>query len=97
MRSSEQKERLLGKIADIFELPKDVILDLPRLIMTGNERLLIENHRGILVYSEENVRIKAAKGEIRITGRDLTLLEITKEEIWLEGRIEEIKLPEWRE
>lgn len=39
---------LRSELADFFELPKDILLDLPRLTLLGNLRLVIENHRGLI-------------------------------------------------
>lgn len=95
MKSTKVKDSILGKIATFFELPQDVVLDLPRLVMTGNQRLFVENHRGLLAYSDQGVRIKAAKGEIQIFGQSLKLIEITQEEVQLEGLIERVQLEGW--
>jgi sporulation protein YqfC len=84
------------KFINFFELPSEVLLDLPRLVMSGNEKLIIENHRGLLEYTNEIVRVETTHGEIRITGEDLNLVSIVQEEIWLEGRINRVEMPEWR-
>ncbi|HHU82724.1 MAG TPA: sporulation protein YqfC [Firmicutes bacterium] len=85
-------------LVNFFGLPREVLLDLPRLVMLGNSRMVVENHRGLLEYTEETVRIKTAhNGEIRVTGKGLNLLYMVKEELGLAGRFLRIDLPEGEE
>jgi sporulation protein YqfC len=90
----EKKQKFKAKIADLLELPSDVLLDLPRLVLMGNQRLFLENHRGIIEYTNEVVRIDTPVGEVKATGKNLNLLLITKEEIMLEGELSKL---EWVE
>ncbi len=94
MGKVEKKEKFKAKIADFLELPSDVILDLPRLVLMGNQRLFLENHRGIVEYTNEVVRIDTPAGEVKITGKRLNILMIAKEEIMLEGELSKL---EWVE
>lgn len=88
------KKRWKAKLVDFFGLPREVVLDLPRLVMLGNSRMVVENHRGLLEYTEETVRIKTARdNEIKITGKDLNLLYMVKEELGLAGQFVRIDLP----
>lgn len=96
MEKGKQRKDWFGRLINFFELPSDVLLDLPRLVMSGNEKLVIENHRGLLEYTNETVRVYTACGEICIIGEDLNLVSIEQEEIWLEGRISRVELPKWR-
>lgn len=71
----------------IMEIPKEVVVDLPLISMTGNEELTIENYKGVIEYSEERIRINTAKGVIKIEGRNLLLREITDDDIEVTGTI----------
>lgn len=91
---ARRKKRCQTLLVNFFGLPGEVLLDLPRLVMLGNNRMVVENHRGLLEYTEETVRIKTAdSGEIRITGKGLNLLYMAKEELGLAGRFLRIDLP----
>lgn len=88
------KKRYKTLLVNFFGLPREVLLELPRLVMLGNSRMVVENHRGLLEYTEETVRIKTAQdGEIRVTGKGLNLLYMVKEELGLAGRFLRIDLP----
>lgn len=77
-------------ISEILELPKDIILDLPRINIIGNLEIGIENHKGIIEYSEEMIRVRFKGGAIRILGQSLLIKTITKEAIIICGKINSI-------
>lgn len=81
-----------GSLADILELPPDVVLDLPRLTVIGNRRVVVQNHRGIIAYTPHQVRVGATGGEVEITGVELQLEAIRSEELIVKGRIGQISL-----
>ena len=89
-----KKARFRAKVADYFELPSEIILDLPRLVLTGNQRLLIENHRGIKEYAKDEIRLSTPVGKLRIHGQDLEILAIDQEQVEIKGRIDQV---EWEE
>ncbi len=89
-----KRGRFRAKVADFFELPSEIVLDLPRLVLTGRQRLLIENHRGIREYAKDLIRLGTPAGKLKITGADLEILVIDQEQVEIEGRIDHI---EWEE
>lgn len=74
-----------------FDVPQDVSLDLPRLMMIGDMQLCIENHDGVLHFSNERLDLAINKGRIEVHGRELVIRSILPEEVWIEGKISEIK------
>ena len=42
----------MQKVTDSFELPKDIVLGLPIVTAYGYNELTIENHKGILSFSD---------------------------------------------
>ena len=46
------KEVLVEKL----ELPKDVILDIPKIIVMGRNEITIENHKGIQIFEKNKIR-----------------------------------------
>ncbi|MBN8236674.1 sporulation protein YqfC [Halobacillus kuroshimensis] len=78
-------------IGRYFDLPADVMLDLPRITTIGSIHVYIENHTGLLHFSEEEVRIQYKKGQVRIVGRDLGVKMMLKEELLLEGELKSVE------
>jgi sporulation protein YqfC len=91
-----QKTPLSHKIARLLDLPLDTMIDWPRIILSGNKNVVIQNHRGIIEYDQSAARIATKLGELRISGRDLVLVHALKEEIIVEGKIDCIELTDWR-
>ncbi len=83
------------KIAEIFEIPRDIIMDLPNMTLIGNAQLFIENHRGIIEYEPNKIRLNTARGEIIIEGDALMIETITDEEIILSGRFRKLEYADW--
>lgn len=79
------RQSLRQKLAGSLEIPKDVILDLPRITILGDLQVMIENHRGVIQYSPEQVVVGMSKGRIDITGTDLVIGVIHEEEITVTG------------
>ncbi|MGI6364394.1 MAG: sporulation protein YqfC [Bacillota bacterium] len=87
-----KKDKVRKKIADIFDLPPDIVLDLPRIILVGRIQLYIENHKGITLYDENEIRISVNGGGIVIGGKDLQLRTVYNDDIYIEGEIHSILL-----
>ena len=34
-------------LVDKFDLPAEIVMDIPKIIITGNKEITIENHKGI--------------------------------------------------
>ncbi|MDI9475478.1 MAG: sporulation protein YqfC [Natronincolaceae bacterium] len=78
-------------LAEILELPKDIILDLPKIIMIGNLQIYVENHKGILEYTDNRIRINTKSGILCIMGKNLMLKNIVIEEIIIVGEINQVE------
>lgn len=88
-----RKERIsLGeKVTEAFELPKEVVLDIPRITIVGKRNMTIENYRGVFEYSETRIRVNTGSGIIKIEGNNLEMKEITSEEITIEGGMQKVE------
>ena len=83
-----RKERVvLSTVAELFDLPADVVAGLPRLEMVGSRQLYLEHHAGILAYSEEQIDVNTSAGALRVRGEGGSLLAMTAEELRIGGRI----------
>lgn len=76
--------------SDLFDVPPDVALNVPRMTMVGSIQLYLENHRGVAHFSDQELRLKIDQGEIRILGRDLKIHAIYTEEVLIGGHIKSI-------
>ena len=87
----ERKPKLKERIAEVLELPKEIVLNIPKLTMIGNSGLIIENYKGVSQYDDNKVRINTGVGVSRISGEGLVIKEITSENILVDGVITNIE------
>jgi len=78
-------------VAELFDLPADVVAGLPRLEMVGSRQLYVEHHAGILSYSREQIDANTAAGILRVMGEDLSLLAMTAGELRIGGTIRAVE------
>ena len=50
------------KITKSLQLPEDILLEKLNIEILGNEKINIINHKGIIYYSSENIRINSTSG-----------------------------------
>ena len=87
MEKRRKENGVLTQVAELFDLPADVVAGLPRLEMIGSRQLYVEHHTGILSYSEEQIDANTTGGVLRIRGERLTLMAMTAGELRIGGRI----------
>lgn len=83
-------QQLKQLIVNKMDLPEDVMMDLPRITMIGQIHIYIENHRGLLAFTDKEVRLLLKHGQLLIKGSAFVIRTILPEEILLEGKIEQV-------
>ena len=74
MKGKFQEKR--EKILDKLDFPTDISLDMPKIIVVGNREITIENHKGIMSFQSNMVKINSRVGAITIDGRNFEILFI---------------------
>lgn len=82
------EKRIKEKFMDMMELPKEMLKDIYRITLLGNEDILVENYKGIIEYEENIIRLNNG---INIFGSNLNVEEITNEDIFITGKINNIE------
>ncbi len=85
------KDSLKQKMAEATNLPKDVVLGIPILTMTGRMELCIENYRGIIEYTDVLIRVQSKSGQIRVSGKRMQIEYYTNDEMKITGYIQSIE------
>lgn len=80
------------KINELLEIPKEVYSNVPNIILTGFEEMIIENNKGILEYEDYYVRVNTSIGIININGINLKLEKMTEDNLKISGKIEKIDI-----
>ena len=86
-----KKKKKSNRVDKLLELPKEVYSNEPKIVITGFDELIIENFKGILEYEEFFVRINTYIGIININGYNLSLENLTNDDLKVKGKIESIE------
>ena len=82
------KKNKVNKLDKILELPQEVYSNVPKIIVTGFDEMIVENFKGILEYEEFYLRINTYMGIINVNGYGLNLENLTNDDIKITGKIE---------
>ncbi len=81
------KASLKEKFAEMLDLPKEIVLNIPKITLVGNKDMMIENFKGIMEYEDDRIRVNTGIGVVKISGARLLIREITSEDIIISGDI----------
>ena len=85
------KEILVEKL----DLPKDVLLDVPKIIVIGRNEVTIENHKGIMIFERDKIKINTNMSPIEIKGSQFEILYIAASTITIKGYFDSIEYVGW--
>lgn len=83
----KMKKDLTQGVAEALSIPPETLTDLPLVSVRGNRSVCIENHRGIVGYSEDCVQIAVKKGSIFVFGQKLHIVCMSRRTLELRGKI----------
>ena len=86
------KGKRKNEILNMLEVPKEINSYNTKITILGFDEILIENYKGILEYEEFYIKINTEIGEVNINGFNLSLKQITDDDILIKGKIESIDL-----
>ena len=73
-------------LAERLSLPEDALLGAAKLTVTARRKMLIENHRGILAYTDGLVEVNGKGVLLRIRGEKLLLRAMDSEMLLVTGQ-----------
>ena len=82
---------LCEDLAERLELPQEALPGALRLTALDDRRLLIENHRGLLAYGTEEIRVAAARGALTVRGSGLTMSAMDRSALLIVGHLQRIE------
>ncbi len=86
------KKNNIRKINKLLEFPEEISSNEPKITIMGFEKVMVENYKGILEYENFFIRLNTYIGVININGFNLSLNEMTDENLLITGKIESIDL-----
>ena len=91
MERNKREKNLFSDTAELFDLPMDLLMGLPHVELMGNRQFYMENHRGILSYSEEEIAVSAEGLIVRIFGKKLELVSMSADALRIRGAIARVE------
>ena len=87
-----KKYRIMELLADRTELETEPMPTQPIIEIAGEQRMLVENHRGVSAYNSERILINVEFGAICVCGCGLRLFRMTREQLVIRGKIVSVSL-----
>ena len=88
MERNERPQRMLARLAELFDLP---VAGRCHVEMLGDRQLFLEGHSGILSYGTEQIDVGAGSLILRVRGQNLTLRSMTDSEVRIFGKIDTVE------
>ena len=78
------------RITEKMQLPKEIILNYPKMTVVSNKEVTIENIIGIIEFSNENIRWNTETHSLVICGNNLEINSLSLDEVVIRGKIEKL-------
>lgn len=85
-------DRIRNGIPETMNLPDHTLPGVPIVELYGNRRVLIEGHCAVTQYTDNCITVKTSCGAVAISGHNLHLAVLTKEQLVIVGSICDIHL-----
>jgi len=87
----ERIEKTREILVEKLDLPKDVMLNLPKITIVGDNEITIENHKGIILFERTIIKINTKVKIVNIEGEDFEILYIGDSTITISGKFKSIR------
>ena len=81
------KQSIADRAFSMLDLPMEVMQNLPKVTMVAGQRVVVENHRGLMDYDDNQITINGAKISVRILGDKLLIRAMNASEMLVVGTI----------
>jgi sporulation protein YqfC len=78
------------RAAEAMALPSEV-LGASQIEITGCRQVLLCGHKGIRLYSPESIIVELADCAVEVTGQELGILTMTRQELLLQGTVDGVR------
>ncbi|MCY0898766.1 MAG: sporulation protein YqfC [Firmicutes bacterium] len=75
------------RLTELLEIPPEVLVNVPRVEVVGHLQFRVENHRGLEQYDGHRVVLKIPDGRLIVTGQDLVIGWIDRNEVLVTGQV----------
>lgn len=86
-RRGGKARKQAGLLAKFLEVPANSVMGGVHIEMNSNRELFIEGCKGVLEYNDKVIRVTAADMNVKVTGLELQLRNLTPDTVLVEGSI----------
>ena len=86
------KRNFIERMVTAVDLQDEPLPGLPLVEIAGERRVLIENHRGVMEYGTQTIRVKVKYGQICVCGSGLELARMNRGQLVISGRVDAVQL-----
>lgn len=83
-------ERKIKKTKEVlsraFDMPKDIVMNVPKITITGDNEIIIENHKGVIIFGDDQIIVNSSLGLIKVEGKNFEILFMGGDTIVISGR-----------
>ena len=91
MDKNGKTRELAARMAELFDLPADLVAGLAHMELLGDRQFFLEGHEGILAYSDAQIDVSMGGAVVRVRGAGLELRSMTERELRIRGRIDAVE------
>ncbi|MBQ2695872.1 MAG: sporulation protein [Clostridia bacterium] len=88
----KKEKTVAARLSGFLDIPLDMVADVPRVTLSDNRELTVENYKSIEAYEPEEIRLRSKNYRITISGNSLQIVAITDDEILIHGIISGVML-----
>ena len=86
-----KKRKTANRVSDFLEIPRDVLVTLPRVTVVGDGEIKIDGFLGISEYETNRVGIRTKTGVVLLLGDSFEIVAISEEGILIRGEIKTVE------
>ena len=88
----KKRDDFLNRVVLGIDLPGERLPGMPLIEIVGTNRVLLENHKGVIAYGNQEVKVKVSCGVVSVSGSALRLACMSKQQLIIVGRIDSVAL-----
>ena len=73
-------------------VPPEARSEAPRVVISGREQVLIEQHRGLFSYETNHIRVRTQAGLMTVAGAGLVISHFGPQDLLIQGEIASVAL-----
>lgn len=88
----KMKKEFAETLGEKLSMPPEALGEIPVTEIRGNRSVTVENHRGILEYSDEIVKISVRHGTVTVHGTRLKIVSMSGKLLEIRGSIRNVEM-----